>query len=484
MKRFPLPFTLSPGHLVTLSSSFTFGVLLLTLSGCAVKQKQEVQVYRKVLDARMPATAPYADEPLTLARALQLANQTNESLARSGEDYLQALIDRDRAAASFLPTISLAPSYALQDKAGGSGNGGGGGGNDTHRLDVPANGQANLFNGFRDVANYKRAGFTIAQRKALLLDLQESILLDVAQTYYQVLRSERSVGVLQNSLTLQEQRLADVRGQQQAGLARPLDVSQSQADAAATRTSLIQARSDVRNGRTLLGFLIGRPLGTIPLADHLAVPEQVAAMKQLLQWAARDRQDIRAAESAVEAARQQVEVALGAYYPSLTLDVNAYLYRESLPTDSAWNALLSARIPIFQAGLIRADVRTAWSQLRQAMLDAALARRQSAQQVRTAYENFTASAQTLAALATQVQAAQAALQQAEASYRVGLATNLERLTAQNTLLSAQLQQASAAYDQKVFYLDLLRATGRLSVMPDQTALAPPASPATQPTGRM
>jgi outer membrane protein TolC len=207
-------------------------------------------------------------------------------------------------------------------------------------------------------------------------------------------------------------------------------------------------------------------------------------MPHILHWAARDRPDSRAPESAVEAARQQVEVALGAYYPSLTLDVNAYLYRESIPTDSAWNALLSARIPIFQAGLIRADVRTAWSLLRQAMLDAALARRQSAQQVRTAYENFTASAQTLAALATQVQAAQAALQQAEASYRVGLATNLERLTAQNTLLSAQLQQASAAYDQKVFYLDLLRATGRLSVMPDQTALAPPASPATQPTGSM
>jgi outer membrane protein TolC len=47
------------------------------------------------------------------------------------------------------------------------------------------------------------------------------LLLDVAQVYYQVLRSEESVRVLENSLEVQEARLRDVLGRQQAGVAYP-----------------------------------------------------------------------------------------------------------------------------------------------------------------------------------------------------------------------------------------------------------------------
>ena len=46
---------------------------------------------------------------------------------------------------------------------------------------------------------------------------------------------------------------------------------------------------------------------------------------------------------------------------------------------------------MFDAGLIRADVRTALSQLRQAKLNESLTRRQVEEQVLTAYENLAAS---------------------------------------------------------------------------------------------
>jgi outer membrane protein TolC len=44
---------------------------------------------------------------------------------------------------------------------------------------------------------------------------------------------------------------------------------------------------------------------------------------------------------------------------------------------------------------------------------------------------------------------------------VGLATNLDRITAQDRLLSTQLQLAGEQFNRKVFQLTLLRATGRL-----------------------
>ena len=86
-------------------------------------------------------------------------------------------------------------------------------------------------------------------------------------------------------------------------------------------------------------------------------------------------------------------------------------------------------------------------------------------------------------LQVQLRAAEEALLQADQSYKAGLGTNLERLIAQDSLLSAQLQLTSERYDQKIFYLSLLRAVGALSIrLPGEPAPATQPS-TTQPTTR-
>jgi outer membrane protein TolC len=82
-----------------------------------------------------------------------------------------------------------------------------------------------------------------------------------------------------------------------------------------------------------------------------------------------------------------------------------------------------------------------------------------------------------------VQAAEEALRQAEESYRAGLATNLERLTAQDAVLTAQLQLTSELFDHKVFYLTLLRAIGGLGTRLPGEAQAP-GGPAAEPELRL
>jgi len=190
---------------------------LLVAVGCAVDQKKEVETYRKVVD--IPTTAPATDftsgQPLTLRRALLLTNAANERLSIEGETYLQSIIDRRRAAAAFLPTVNLAPTYTFRDT--GSGSNDNANTSSTARkeiFDVPVEGTINVFNGFSDVARLKSTKLTIEQRRALLLDFQEQLLLDVARVYYQVLRAEESVRVLENSLQVQDERLRDVRGRQ------------------------------------------------------------------------------------------------------------------------------------------------------------------------------------------------------------------------------------------------------------------------------
>ena len=138
-------------------------------------------------------------------------------MASSGEDYLQALIEKERTFAGFLPTLQFQPEYSWASSRGrGFGTAG-----RTPQLQFQAPVAANysVFNGFGDVANFRRAGYTAQEREALVLDLQQTILLNVAQAYYSVLTDERSVTVLLNSVSVQNERVRDMEGRQRAGIA-------------------------------------------------------------------------------------------------------------------------------------------------------------------------------------------------------------------------------------------------------------------------
>jgi outer membrane protein len=447
----------------------------LLLAGCAVDPKREVATYRQVLDPGAPATQPYDSRRLlTLSQALALANQNDERLGRSGEDYVQSLIDKNRAVAAFLPTVSLMPSYATP--AATAVPGAVRTSKTTDNLQVPLVGSWNVFRGGGDTATLHASEATIAQHRELLLDLQATVLLNVAQTYYQVLRSEQQVEVLSHSLQVQNARVADMQQRLANGLATQLEVAQTRAQADATEVALIQARTDAADGRILLAFLIGVPAVDGALQDDLRIPEPVPPLDDFEQQALAHRQDLHAAQDAVRAARFAVDAAIAEYYPSVSLNAAAFLTPEWLVSPAKWNSLLVANLPIFTAGIIAADVRTAWSRLRQAALTQQQTRRQIHNDVHTAYQNLADNLSSLRKLADQVAAARDAYDQARSAYDNGLAINLDVLTAQDQYQTAQLQLVSTTLDRRVLYCDLVRTTGALvTSAATAPATAPPAA---------
>ncbi len=224
---------------------------------------------------------------------------------------------------------------------------------------------------------------------------------------------------------------------------------------------LLVAQSDVKNGRTTLARVVGLPRADMPLVDTLAVPGAVEDEPALEEAALGRRRDLAAARSAIEAARHGVDAAFAQYYPSITLDVNAFLFREHFSDASKWNAILSANVPLFTAGRIDAEVRIAWSLLRQAALDESALRRFILHDVATAWENLDASRRRIAALEDAVAAAAEARDRATDAFSLGLAVNLDVLAAQDALRQAELALAGARFDRSVFFLDLQRASGDL-----------------------
>jgi len=89
-----------------------------------------------------------------------------------------------------------------------------------------------------------------------------------------------------------------------------------------------------------------------------------------------------------------------------------------------------------------------------------------------------------------VRASEEAYQQAVNAYQNQLAINLDVQVALDQLLNSQLQLTSAEFDRTVFYLDLVRATGRMGdvvlpgpLSPAEFTRQPMTMPATQPETR-
>lgn len=424
------------------------------LTSCATNQRGDVDQYRAIADPTTSPDVSQPDAPVSLVEAMRRTAAFNEQLASRGEDYVQALADRQRAAASLLPTLDLVSDLALRENTGST---------SIVQSSLGVNGQYRLLTGLSDLRNVEAADATAESQKWLILDFRESLLLQTATSYYESLRAERLVQVLRSSVAAQSERLEDTRARNDVGFARPLDVAQNEAQVSRTRTQLITAFRQAGEARVALSLLTNTNLRAAPLSDGYQLPSETRELSELIALAERHRQDILAARSDAESARARVDAAIGQYAPTLSVNLNYFLARG--PDDSAASiaSLIQLRFPIFSAGRIEADVRAAWSIFRQRVLDYRLRVREAQRDVETALLQLRSSAERAAELRTQVRAARDALELAAAAYEAGLGTNLELVTAQDQLLAAELEAASEEFTTKAASLSLRRACGLLSV---------------------
>jgi outer membrane protein len=441
-----------------LGRGLEMALIVLTLAGCA-DQKHDISLYQRQLDALPGAARPLPPDntPLTLMDCLVLAEKNDESLGLSGETYLQALIARDKAFSVFLPTVSLGFDYSQAQKLRGAG------GNPAHTFNIPLNGLLTV-DPYQSEATIEQDTGTAEQQRQLLLNEQQIVMLDVVQAYYAVLTNERQVIVFQNSLAEQDERVRQAVLEYQIGSGTPLNIAQSQSLASSTRVSLVNAQATVKTSRAMLQFLIGVPVEDRPLSDGYEPPADVGQpLSAWLDQAELHRQDLLAAASAVEAARQGVRAAFGEYFPTISFDPSYLIYTEAQPIREKWMFGFDVSLPIFTGGQIESDVRNALSIFRAAVLSQSQARKQVEEDVQTAWANLENARKQVIELRVELKATADALVLARRQFNVGLATNLDVLTAEDTLLSTQLQLATQIFQEKISYLNLLRVAGNLTI---------------------
>lgn len=255
-----------------------------------------------------------------------------------------------------------------------------------------------------------------------------------------------------------------MRAMMAAGMTNEASVSQSEANCRQVEASLLDLKQQIKEVENSLSILLGEVPGGIE-RGHLAgqdFPEDltVGVPLQLLSR----RPDVKSAELSLASAFYSTNAARSAFYPSITLSGTAGW------TNSAGNMiinpgklLLSAvgalTQPLFNKGLNIAQLKIAKAQqeeaklaFQQALLNAGSEVNNALTQVQTARGKTELRTGQIISLENAVRSTQLLMQH-------GTSTYLEVLTAQQSLLSAQLTQVADRFDEIQGIINLYQALG-------------------------
>jgi outer membrane protein TolC len=331
-----------------------------------------------------------------------------------------------------------------------------------------------LFSGGRIMSGVQLARHAETAAEASLREARSDISLAVRQSYYGALLASEAEEIVAASVDLAEQHLDRVRLLLETGQASELDALRAEVELENLRPQLVQARNARQLAALNLKRLVNVPIDApVRLSTQLsavdpALPDPADVQLPTLSEAERQlerRASIEAAEQQIEMRREQVDMARGAYLPSVNLMAN--LSRQAFPTgfvpndwQDDWTVGFVVQWPLFQGLRRGAEVDAAQAQVRQAELQADQLR----QGVRLEYEQAQgeleqARAQIAAATRTVTQATRV-YELTELRYTEGIATQLDVSDARLALQQARMNEANAYHD---FYLALARAERALGV---------------------
>ena len=263
---------------------------------------------------------------------------------------------------------------------------------------------------------------------------------NVARTYFQLVRAQEQLAVARRSLAQRGEQLKLVQQRVGAGLDTNLELRQSEGALPEARQQIEALDEQAQIARHALAALVGRDgvaTGTVPALKALHAGTELPALPADLLGR---RPDITAARLRVEAAGQDVKNAKAQFYPNVNLV--AFVGLSAIGLDrlldigsTQWGVGPAVRLPIFDAGRLRANLRG-----KTADLDAAVESYNAS--VLEAIRETADAVSSLRSIARQQDeqrqaqaAAEGAYEIAVQRYRAGLGTYLNVLAAESAVLN-------------------------------------------------
>ncbi len=323
-----------------------------------------------------------------------------------------------------------------------------------------------LYNGFQTANRTRQAESAVMASRATLRTTEQTVLLNAATAYMNLLRDSAILDLQKRNVEVLQEQLRQTRDRFNVGEVTRTDVAQAESSVASGRSQVLLAQANYTASMATYRQVIGTEPGKLTPAtpvDRFSPNELAGAIAA----GTANNPGVTTAEYNMDVALQQVKVAEGALYPTVSVQgsfTQNWLSPSSLNTMNSYNALVlgTLTVPIYQGGAEYSAIRQAKETLGQKRLDLDVARDTVRQNVVQAWGQLDATKANIEATRAQVTAAEIALNGVREEARVGQRTTLDVLNAQQVLVNARVALVTAQHDRVVASYTLLAAVGRLS----------------------
>ena len=429
---------------------------LLSLSSCGLYKKYErpEMKFTDSLYRRLPQTADtaslaqvsweefFTDPVLKEWIALGLKNNTDLNVARFKVEEAEASLMAARGA--FLPGATFNASAGLSGV----------------NANVTVSWDADIFG---SLTNAKRkAAAALEQSVAYRQAVQTKLVASIANTYYTLLMLDEQLRVSQRTHENWKENIRTMEALKRAGKTNEAAVLQAKANQLNVQGSMVSLEQQIIELENSLSSLLGIVPMTIrrghlneqnfPIELSQGLPAQLLS----------GRPDVRQAEMALAQAYYATNQARAAFYPQISISgsLGAAMDGYTAGIDQFIASLGASLVqPIFKKRALKANLTKAEAQqkaalyeFRQSLLDAGVEVNNALVQWQTAQESLKIDQKKVVHL-------QAAVWNTQLMMKHGLKNYLEVLTAQQTLLQAELAVASDKFEQIQGVINLYHALG-------------------------
>lgn len=322
-----------------------------------------------------------------------------------------------------------------------------------------------LFNGGRVRNSIRAADERVLAGRANLRATEGDIFTEAVGAYMDVIRDRSIVTLNRNQVRVLETNLQASRDRFEVGDLTRTDVAQSEARLALAQSNLATAEGRLESSEENYRRVIGE------LPDELAPPDPLPALPgtpdQAVEIALANNSDLQAIAAQIRAAGRDVSIARAERLPTVSADSSSdYInYLGTAPSGATGSSRsasvgVSARIPIYQGGLVGAQVRRAQAVQSQFLERGVEVERLVVANVRAAFATYQASVEAIESNQVAVNANTLALEGTRAEQTVGTRNVLDVLNAEQELLNSQVALVTARRDAYVAGFALLNAMGR------------------------
>lgn len=328
--------------------------------------------------------------------------------------------------------------------------------------DVGASFRLPLYRGGRIVRNIRIAETRRAVAQDNYAASRQDLIYNLTSVYHKILQLQKLLVSNKASVAQLESHKRNVSEFLRVGSAPRLDLLKTEVELAHARQRVIEVKNNLDSAFELLRNLMGidDPATPFSIADEPVTRAAPPTEEEALAAAMAERPDYRAVAKRMKIAEERINIAWGRHLPDV-YGSGQYVKRggESTRLFEDWSVGMRMTIPVFDGGLIRADVAGARVELEKVKEEIRALRLSIGREVKDAILGITNAAERIDAAGTALASAEESLRVERLKYDTGAGTSTDVIDAQTALLRAEADYYQAGYDRETAFALLRKAMG-------------------------